>query len=351
MSVEENEHENTEKFISIGVLNRPVTAKANSAMEKCNFVFEYSKKLFGLSYEVIDEVIEYKELDKWQEATNHCIGTIIHRNEVLAIFNPYELCYGSTKYEPAQYIVIVRKENQSFGLIISKYHGLQPIDARFNTTQIEAIDEENGFPNEKTQILGGMLNYNGSALALLLPYKIFNLAELSIGTARSHNPRHGKFYSPIDQVAIDDFIAVCVGDAVIATPIGHVMEIVEGLEVMPVFGVDSCLRGLTNLRGKVIACLDFSSSMNLPQRALDDRSIFILLAANNTEFALCVDGVLGRRSIPTQIFETCEKLFSEQVRPIFTGIGQYDGKTYLRLNVEGVISWSVLASFRSDVSI
>ncbi len=60
-------------------------------------------------------------------------------------------------------------------------------------------------------------------------------------------------------------------------PVEHVIEIIEGYDVTPLFKVPPIVRGLLNLRGQVLACLDISVELGLPPRRLEERNQFVVL--------------------------------------------------------------------------
>ena len=55
----------------------------------------------------------------------------------------------------------------------------------------------------------------------------------------------------------------------------QILEVIEGYKITPFFAVPKILRGLINLRGTVIACLDISEKLGFDLRILDMNTKFM----------------------------------------------------------------------------
>src|SRR5262249_60634275 len=82
------------------------------------------------------------------------------------------------------------------------------------------------------------------------------------------------------------FLCARVERVLFGIPVEHVIEVIEGYDVTPLFKVPPLVRGLINLRGQVLACLDISGELGLPPRPLDERNQFVVLTHEPPAFAL-----------------------------------------------------------------
>ena len=105
-------------------------------------------------------------------------------------------------------------------------------------------------------------------------------------------------------------------------PVENVIEIIEGYEVTPIYGDGNFLRGLINLRGQVLSCLDISKDLSLMPRALDERNKYMVLQENGKDLVLCVDDVLGMMTIDRRSFRNSTEILSEPVSDLFQGISE-----------------------------
>ena len=83
------------------------------------------------------------------------------------------------------------------------------------------------------------------------------------------------------------------------------------------YKVAEFIRGLINLRGQVIACIDLSGDLGSDQIVIDERNKFIVINESGLDFALCVDELIGIQSIDKSVFQESEKVFSERVAQFF----------------------------------
>ncbi len=98
----------------------------------------------------------------------------------------------------------------------------------------------------------------------------------------------------------------------------------------PFFGVDQALRGLLNLRGRVIACFDISEFLGLDLRSLGESNRFVILRGGGAEMALCVDDVLNIRNLPAAGIQEADSIFSGEIRDYVSGIFESaDGRVFI----------------------
>lgn len=94
------------------------------------------------------------------------------------------------------------------------------------------------------------------------------------------------------------YLTFPVGEESYGVPITLVTEIVGMQRVMSVPDVPHYIRGVINLRGKVIPLMDVRLRFGMPERAYDDRTVVIVLDVGNAPVGLIVDGVSEVVDIP-----------------------------------------------------
>lgn len=307
------------------------------------FVFTFAGQTFCVPLGAVVEIVETKDVDPYPGSLPHCRGTTNHRGRILPVFDPHGLSFGVEAGDStASCVVIITCEGASFGLILERY--LQLLELPASSIREPGRAPSSDAPQQATL---GMLPYKGAAMTVISPEFIAGIVNRAFGTqagpepaARTEDPGAGEQW--------DVFILSRIGGASVAHPVNGVLEIVEGLDVTPLFSVDPCLRGLTNLRGRVLACIDVSDVIALPPRMLDDRSIFLVLSANGAEFALCVDEVMGIRTLPVGAFTPSAGLLQSPARTLFDSVAEQDGDTFLKLAAGAIVQWDRLASLRAS---
>lgn len=108
-------------------------------------------------------------------------------------------------------------------------------------------------------------------------------------------------------------------------PIGAVTEIVGMPRLMPVPGVPAWIKGVTNLRGRVVPLMDVRLRFGLAERPYDDRTVVIVLDVDEASLGLIVDSVGEVSPVPPS---------GEAARTsrLVTGMGQLGDRTVVLLD-------------------
>lgn len=102
-------------------------------------------------------------------------------------------------------------------------------------------------------------------------------------------------------VEATETVTVRIGGQAFAIETSAVREAVLVPRVTPLPGLPPTLRGLANLRSRIVPAFDIRSLLHLPPVAKDSgRETMLLLGFDGAEFGLMVDTVLGVRSIENQ---------------------------------------------------
>ena len=97
------------------------------------------------------------------------------------------------------------------------------------------------------------------------------------------------------------------------------------------------LKGVINLRGKVIPVMDVRTRFNMEQREYDDRTCIIVVNINNTSIGLVVDKVQEVVNIPeSQVEPSPEKAKGKRSR-FLQGMGKINNEVKILLNVEQLL--------------
>jgi purine-binding chemotaxis protein CheW len=96
----------------------------------------------------------------------------------------------------------------------------------------------------------------------------------------------------------DMYLTFGIEDEEYAVNIAHVTEIVGMQKISEVPDVPVFIKGVTNLRGKVIPVMDVRLRFGLPHREYDDRTTIIVLEMDNVPTGLVVDRVTDVAAIP-----------------------------------------------------
>ena len=126
-----------------------------------------------------------------------------------------------------------------------------------------------------------------------------------------------------------DFMLASIKDTILAIEITKVLEVIEGFEVTPLYKVTDYIRGLINLRGQVLACIDLADFLGYDFTVLDERNKFIVVNVEGVEFALCIDESVGIETLNTAHFQSSEKVFKSEINQYFPDFVEQDGQVKL----------------------
>jgi len=128
-----------------------------------------------------------------------------------------------------------------------------------------------------------------------------------------------------------------------AIPISKIQEIISFTPITPLHDVSNFLKGVINLRGRIIPVIDLRLKFGLPEKPYTDRTIFIiveLISGDNTShIGLIVDSIREVVEIDDQQIEkTAEKGYKFFKGKYLHGITQINNNMIMILNLENILS-------------
>lgn len=125
--------------------------------------------------------------------------------------------------------------------------------------------------------------------------------------------------------------------------ISFVTEIVGMQKVMEVPDVPHFIRGVINLRGKVIPVMDVRRRFGQPEATNNDRTVIIVLDIKNVPIGLVVDAVSEVLEIPeAQIDQPPKFGGNRDGRGLIRGLGKQGERVAILLDVDRLVSEQVV---------
>lgn len=139
---------------------------------------------------------------------------------------------------------------------------------------------------------------------------------------------------------INKFLTFELGEESYAIPILKAKEIIGIIDITPVPRMPAYIKGVINLRGRIIPVIDLRVKFDMPQKEYNDRTP-ILVIELPTEHETQVCGII--------VDNVCEVLDIENIDPppqhmdntnikYLTGIGKQEDKMFMILDVYKVLS-------------
>lgn len=131
-----------------------------------------------------------------------------------------------------------------------------------------------------------------------------------------------------------------VGDLLVGVAVDAVEEVTAGAELTPVPLAPSVVRGLVNLRGRIVTAIDLRRSLHLVDRPADQPPINVILRADGGSIGLLVDAVGDVLDVDDDDCEPLPDTLPGQLREVMTGACRLEGGLLLVLNTERVVEES-----------
>jgi len=133
------------------------------------------------------------------------------------------------------------------------------------------------------------------------------------------------------------FLTFVLGRETYALDIRHVREIIGMQKITTVPDVPPFIKGVINLRGKVIPVMDVRSRFRLPLRDYDDRTCIIVIHVREWSVGLVVDTVSEVLDIPAHQIEPPPRVGGAATARFLDGMGKVGEQVRLVLNAEELL--------------
>jgi purine-binding chemotaxis protein CheW len=135
----------------------------------------------------------------------------------------------------------------------------------------------------------------------------------------------------------DKYLTFHLADEDYGIEIRYVIEIIGIQRITDVPDMPAFIRGVINLRGKVIPVMDVRARFNLPDREYDDRTCIIVVDVDGTEVGLVVDEVSEVADIPESNVEPPPKTGKGGGNNYIQGMGKINKTVKILLDVHKLL--------------
>jgi purine-binding chemotaxis protein CheW len=308
-----------------------------------HFVFAHGGLQYALPVMQVLEIVEMPALLPAHAALPGCLGNVSHREYLLPVLDPTALGSGRPVAAPSKTFVVVREGGAVFGLAMDRFVAVVPLEA------LAAGPEGAGRAAADNPFVETVRAYRGNALISLSAAAVGGLVKRSFGSQRLLTDGEGPRSARREAVAESErrvFLCARVERVLFGIPVEHVIEVIEGYDVTPLFKVPAIVRGLINLRGQVLACLDISDDLGFPPRPLEERNQFVVLKDNGAELALCVDKVTGIQRLPPERIQKADMVLSGEMTRYAAGVIEEEDAALFVLSVAAVFEAPQLQPYR-----
>jgi purine-binding chemotaxis protein CheW len=115
--------------------------------------------------------------------------------------------------------------------------------------------------------------------------------------------------------------------------IGSVQEIIRATDITPVPGAASHVRGVINLRGKIIPVIDLRTRFNLPQIAASAAQRIMVIELQSRRIGILVDSVSQVLKMSAGVVEEMPEEAVSIDENFIKGVGKLDGRLIVILDL------------------
>ena len=135
----------------------------------------------------------------------------------------------------------------------------------------------------------------------------------------------------------DKFLTFQVGNEESGIKIRHVTEIIGLQKITDVPDMPDFIKGVINLRGKVIPVMDVRTRFKLKSREYDDRTCIVVVNINDKAIGLVVDRVSEVADIPEFQIEPPVQIGSNMASRYIQGMGKMGEDVKILLDVDKLL--------------
>ena len=305
-------------------------------------LFTYARRnmQFGIKVKHVSEIIrDFGNINELNLMLPGCIGSIIHRNKLIPVFESTTLIEKTPgnnvaveNDDPLLVLVVIEGKHICFTMD----HHIELISGREEDEEVKRYAKA----DDQNPYIKKTLGYKESNLFIV------NLEEICkdlhtymptqdvIDAMVFEKDHQTKVFGTSEQ----NFIYCRINNFNFVVEISNVVEIIEGYAVTELYGSNDFVRGLINLRGQVICCLDISSQLGCAKFILDERNKYIVLKNGQHDFALCVDEVIGMRKLDKNNFLTASSILGPDISKFFSHVIEEGDHTVLLLSTDNIVN-------------
>lgn len=144
-------------------------------------------------------------------------------------------------------------------------------------------------------------------------------------------------YDEDEDTQKDKYLTFHLADEDYGIEIAHVTEIIGIQKITEVPDMPPFVRGVINLRGKVIPVMDVRLRFNLPQRDYDERTCIIVVEIRGNAVGLVVDKVNEVADIPAEHIEPPPMSAQSLSSHCIQGLGKIGDEVKILLTIDRLL--------------
>lgn len=133
------------------------------------------------------------------------------------------------------------------------------------------------------------------------------------------------------------YLSFMIGDEQYAISIDFVIEIIEVIKITPIPDMKNYVKGVINLRGKVIPVMDVRLRFTMEEKDHNEKTCIIVVRVEDIEIGLIVDTVTEVIDIPDERIDEPSNIYNKSSQRYVSGIGKLGKQIKIILDVSKLV--------------
>ncbi len=146
------------------------------------------------------------------------------------------------------------------------------------------------------------------------------------------------------------FLTFSLGSEEYGIEIRYVTEIIGIQKVTDLPDMPHYVKGVINLRGKVIPVIDIRLRFNLDQRDYDERTCIVVVTLDEMPVGVIVDSVSEVMDIPSEEIEAAPKVKKGEASRFISGLGKVENDVKILLDIKYLLFDSNIEEVKEAIS-
>ncbi|MCF7947440.1 MAG: chemotaxis protein CheW [Spirochaetia bacterium] len=154
-----------------------------------------------------------------------------------------------------------------------------------------------------------------------------------------------------DEIQENKFLMCKIGEETYGIDIQHVTDIIELQKITEVPDMPEYVRGVINLRGKVIPVIDMRLRFGMDSKEFDDRTVITVVNIKSYSIGFIIDTATEVVDIPEKDIDP-PPTFQEngEGNKYIAGLGKLEDQVIILLDMEKLVGEKEIESIQSGVS-
>ncbi|BBH52961.1 chemotaxis protein CheW [Fluviispira sanaruensis] len=134
------------------------------------------------------------------------------------------------------------------------------------------------------------------------------------------------------------YLSFFLGKEMYAAPIENIWEVNAMIEFTAVPQTPPFVKGVLNLRGKVIPVIDLCCKLNLAPTTFNRYTCIVVMQAHTRQIGVIIDSVDSVIEVAKDNIKSNHSFTEENEMKYISGMGNIEGKSLIILNIESILS-------------